>query len=324
MADTQNIIFRNSLNGYNKSDVNNYLIKINGEFSQREEAAKERAEKAETALRASEEHSNELALQIESLKAELDQKKSEISAMIEEKNNASNAENELIYELRERAETAEESLREQESVIASQFAQIEKLQEGLNSATEDGARIKAENEEELAELKRKAQLYEKTSANIGDTILSANKTAEEIIASAKEEARLLRESAEREASEKIEMVSFNIRRAEDSIWSKMKEASEESIAEITDSSEFARKIMEKALVEINRRNEEARHRIKINRETVSKRVKIDMDSIGKHDTTAEISGHAKAQSEKTEKTERKEKSRTYSFFGGEAFRKSKK
>ena len=72
MSDTKNVVFRNAVGGYNKNDVNEYLVRISAEIMEREEAAAERVKRAE----------KESAEYIEKL-AELEEKLSSLAAQIE-------------------------------------------------------------------------------------------------------------------------------------------------------------------------------------------------------------------------------------------------
>ena len=40
MSDTKNVVFRSAVGGYNKNDVNEYLVRQSAELTEREEAAK--------------------------------------------------------------------------------------------------------------------------------------------------------------------------------------------------------------------------------------------------------------------------------------------
>ena len=276
MSDIKNVVFRSSISGYNKSDVNEYLVRMSQEFNEREAAVRERAERAEKEAQASEEKLAELEgctenykIQIAEITARLD---NALGEKLELENKAARADKETVSEYEAR-------IKEQDAVIARQFEEIDSLREELENTREKLAGLDSTNEK-YEELSRKAQLYEKTSANIGDAIISANKTAEEIVAAAKEEARLLAEQAQRELDEKRRALEESARRALESIFGKLASAASENRKEVAGASAYAYQIIDKALADIKNRNDSVNTRLKNYEDNLWKSIKDDLDAVG--------------------------------------------
>lgn len=136
MADKDNVLFRTSVNGFNKSDVNSYIMKINAEL----EAADKTAENSKK--------------ETDKIKADLKDALSEL-------------------------EEAKKELAEQNSIISAQYEEIDALKEKLAALPE-----RAEKAEDDS-LSEKAELYEKMSAEIGDVLIDAKKSANEYLSRAK-------------------------------------------------------------------------------------------------------------------------------------------
>ena len=275
MADTKNVVFRTAIKGYNKSDVNEYLVRMSEESTAREDAARERALRAEKEAR-------EYELEIEDLKSDSEKLRTELSETVEELNKARAEINELesrpIEIDTEGIALRDQKIGEQEAIIAKQFEEIDSLREQLAKANE----LQKEADDENAryeELMRKAQLYDKTSANIGDAIISAKKTAEEIVAAAKEEARILTDRAQKELEDKRKAIEESSQRAFESIFSKLLAAASENRKEVAGASAYAAQVFEKAISEIKARNESANTKLKNYEDSLWKSIRDDLDSI---------------------------------------------
>ena len=150
--------------------------------------------------------------------------------------------------------------------------EIEELRAKLSDSDSD--------KERYEELSKKAALYEKTSANIGEAIISANKTAEEIISAAKEEARLLTERAQKELDEKRKSLEESSRRAMESIFGKLTLAASEGRKDISSASSYTYQVLEKALEDIKSRNNSSEAKLKNHEESLWRSIKDDLDSVG--------------------------------------------
>lgn len=169
--------FRTSVSGFNKADVLEYLDKLNADF--REESVRTAA-----ALEEKNKRIEALTAEAEQLRAELEEQKAmyegavEIAAGI--KQELVDAQEEL-EKTKTELEKAGQALAESEAVIASQTELIDGL--GKQDKTED----------EAGETEEKADPYDGMSSQIGDILIAANKSAEEIIAGANERARRIDE-----------------------------------------------------------------------------------------------------------------------------------
>ena len=175
------VYFRTSLGGFNREDVNSYIEKLNGEFAERERTAKRKTDALESKL------------------AELENAKSELERALA------------------RASALETAAAEREKLIAEQLARIEEQNRTIDALRRERgeAQSRAESlDERLASLSdaiAKSEKYDDVSAQIGEIILSAKSTADEIIEAAKREADDMRRTADEQLENAA--ASFNARAA---------------------------------------------------------------------------------------------------------------
>lgn len=268
MSEIKDVMFRTSLSGYNKADVNEYLISANNSFTEKENLLRTKAERAEKEAEQAKEKAAELERDI------LD--KETQNADLRKNLFETEAEKQTLLD---DATALRTKVEESERVIAKQYEEIESLKNKI----EELERTKAEAPEvdsEYDELLKKARLYDKTSSNIGETIISANKTAEEIIASAREEARILTERTERELEEKKRAFEETSKHATESIFGKLVSAASEIKRDIVSSSNFTYQTLDRAFADIKSRNESVSVKIKNYEESTWKSIRCDLDSIG--------------------------------------------
>ena len=175
------VYFRTSLGGFNREDVNSYIEKMNSEFAERERAATRKREALEAKLS-----------ELETAKSELQQALSRASA------------------LEEAAAAREKLIAEQLTRIEEQNRTIENLRLERSAACERAESL----DERLASLSdaiAKSEKYDDVSAQLGEIILSAKSTADEIIENAKREADAMRKSADEQMESAA--ASFNARAA---------------------------------------------------------------------------------------------------------------
>ena len=216
MENTKNVVFRSSMKGYNKSDVNNYLVKFNAEVTEREENAKaeikaatQKAEKAEKDALEAQKKAEEYKERIIALEAEKDA----LAAQLQ---------------------------REQEENLRLEDEMQETI-ETKGETADDG---------EIAELRQKAALYDQNSANIGETLISAKKMAQEIIDSANKEANARDERSRAETEARKRALEESAKAASDSVFASLRLISEEGKCEVAAVREYAQTILEKALDDI--------------------------------------------------------------------------
>ncbi|MBE6631398.1 MAG: DivIVA domain-containing protein, partial [Ruminococcaceae bacterium] len=85
MSEAKNVVFRSAVSGYNKTDVNEYLLRIVGEFNEKEEALKKKTEYAEKETSALKEKLDEMENLLDEQKSVLNQKNSELDRVTLEK-----------------------------------------------------------------------------------------------------------------------------------------------------------------------------------------------------------------------------------------------
>ena len=216
MENSKNVVFRSSMRGYNKSDVNNYLVKFNAEAAEREESAKAeakaanaRADKAEKAAEEARKLSEEYKEKIAALEAERD-------------------------------ELAQKLQHEQEENV--------RLEDEMQIVAEEQDEIP--ESDELAELRQKAALYDENSASIGETLISAKKMAQEILDNANKEATMREERSRAEADARKRALEESAKAASDSVFASLRLIAEEGKCEVAAVREYAQTILEKALDDI--------------------------------------------------------------------------
>ena len=168
--------FRTSLSGFNKADVLEYLDKQNADFL-------EESRRSAAALEEKSKKIEELSAAADKLTAELSDAKSQAE---EAKAKAE--------ELAAALEDAKRALSESEAVIASQTELIDSLKKEAEAHEADGTGKDAETE-------RKAELYDGMSSQLGDILITANKSADEIIDAANKKAEAINAEAVRSAEE---------------------------------------------------------------------------------------------------------------------------
>ena len=175
------VYFRTSLGGFNREDVNSYIEKLNGEFAERERAAKRKADALEARL-----------TELENAKSELERALARVSAL-------------------------EAAAAEREKLIAGQLTRIDEQNAAIESLRRERGEAQsraASLDERLASLSdaiAKSEKYDDVSAQIGEIILSAKSTADEIIENARREADAMRGSADEQLESAA--ASFNARAA---------------------------------------------------------------------------------------------------------------
>lgn len=262
MADNKNVIFRNSLKGYNKSDVNSYLLKMTEDFEKKEKELRDRLSACEKELGAASEKLSafgEANDETETLRLRIKElEEAEKNSVTDDKYNA--------------------VIAEKQRTIGEQNLKIESLTLELEELKKRAAADK-ETVQSYEETVKKAKMYEKTSANIGDVIISANRTADEIIFAAKEKARIIYEESERAAEERRRKVSEASKRALDGIFSKFRAAALENRESAKATREFAARKTEEVLLEIEAREAAEKTRLDEYEKNLWQDIRNDVNSI---------------------------------------------
>ncbi len=302
MSDIKNVVFRNAIGGYNKSDVNEYIVRSSAELMEREAAANERVKRAESESGELSEKLGVLEVELDRAKAEIAEKDAQIAKISAEKqlleDSALMQADEASKEINDGTFEGDEKVLKldfdrQEAIISEQYNEIESLKSEIERLKEQAPEIEI-TKEKYDELIKKAALYDKTSASIGDTLISANKTAEEIISAAREEARILEEKAERELEEKRKSIEETSKRAMESIFSKLQLAAAESRRDVISVTSYTYSVLERAVEDIKSKSSNSEIKIKSYEDSIWRGVKDDLNSIStyrahedKKKTTAE-------------------------------------
>ncbi len=268
MADNKNVIFRNSLKGYNKSDVNSYLLKMTEDFEKKEKELRDRLTACEKELSAASEklsafdeandETETLKLRIKELEEAAKNAEAEKNSVTDDKYNAAIAEKQRTID-------------EQNLKIESLTLELEELKKRADADKE--------TVQSYEETVKKARMYEKTSANIGDVIISANRTADEIVFAAKEKARIIYEESEKAAEERRREVSEASKRALDGIFSKFRAAALENRESAKATREFASRKTEEVLLEIEAREAAEKTRLDEYEKNLWQDIRDDVNSI---------------------------------------------
>ena len=169
MAKEKMVFFRTALGGFNRDDVNAYIEKLNAEFSERERIARKKLENA-------------------------DAKCADLEATVSAKIAENNEINAKLQEALDRVAAMEEEAAQREALIGEYREVIDSQKEEI--AALEASRIASESEiselsariESLSEAICKSEKYDDISGQIGEIILSAKSTAEDIIAKAEKDA----------------------------------------------------------------------------------------------------------------------------------------
>ncbi len=191
-------LFRNALNGYNKSDVAEYIERMNSEFQSeklRLQSAIADSEKLIVEKKDLEVKQTELLQQIERLKAECEDA------------------NKRYEELKLKAADKEQLIAAQNDALDKFCSEVEALKN------------KCTNQEGTApESTEKARLYDAMSSQIGDILINANKNAEEIICSANKKSEEIINSAKQKAEESDNRIREQAKVLSDSFLTQIKES----------------------------------------------------------------------------------------------------
>ena len=169
MAKQRDVAFRSAMSGYNRKDVNAYIIEINREFEAREAELRAQITAAEEATVKTD--------------AELQTAREEMRAALRDKEAAES----ILAALRESGE----ALKDENARLTEQIAALQaKVAEAEKAAALDP---------ESDEIK-KSMKYDQISAQIGDILINANSSADRIVAAANAEATRIMTETEDEAT----------------------------------------------------------------------------------------------------------------------------
>lgn len=225
MADNGKM-FRTSISGYNKDDVNRYILEIDKKSKETAEtmSSEIKALTAETeslslSLRKTVEENAELSAKLTELQEELDNLQAKLQAksaeneeiskeykacktLLKEKNTALSAASVENTSLKQRLDSLTANVSAKDTQLKAAAEKYAADLETLRTAYETeltAAREAAKPDESAA---YKLNMYEKISSQIGDILINANRSSDEIISSARAEAEKLLTQTNDEASER--------------------------------------------------------------------------------------------------------------------------
>ena len=214
----KNVVFRTSMGGFNKADVTAYIDKQNAEFRKVTQSLND-------LLR---EKDNE----IEELK--------ERAERAETDNSALEAKDARIAELEEKISALEFEISELKDDVAMKDAEIAELNEKTSG--------------EASENERKAGLYDDMSSQVGDILISANKSADGIIAEANARAAEIDQRAESDAKELRLAFTANMTKISEDCKKGAGEAAEEYRAKMRAEIDQLRRTLTDAVVSVDEKS----------------------------------------------------------------------
>lgn len=162
MSETKNVAFRSAIGGYNREDVNRYILDLNRDFADKERDSA-------NALAAADANLTEAKQDVEKLKCEKEAATAEIAALSAE--------------------------------LDAARADISSLKAKLAAAEETSASLRRELETRPVSTNAdKSEKYDQISAQIGDIMISATTSADAIVAAANEQASKIMSETEDEAN----------------------------------------------------------------------------------------------------------------------------
>ncbi len=221
MSKEKMVYFRTALGGFKRDDVNSYIEKLNLDFAERERLAKKRLEAANAKI------------------DELENKISELDTA-----------NAHIAELEREAETREKLIAEYITKVEQQATEIDNLNASKDDA-ESEISLLTEKIASLSEAISKSEKYDDISGQIGEIILSARSTAEDIIAKAEDDAKAKRAAADSEMENAA--ASFNARAATAAyaVKSQMKKLARDSYATVAERANETSEMLRNLAAHIN-------------------------------------------------------------------------
>lgn len=192
-------MFRSSMSGFNKEDVNKYIIDMNNEFTAKEEEYKCEINSLKQRLAVSAERLNEAATSLETVSETKEQLKAAEDMLTSEKEAREAAEKGRIdaesrlSEAQAKLEELMTKLAETESALSSVKKELSEIPPVL--ATEGNINV-LDNSETDSD---KIRLYDELRGNIGDIIINANKNADDIVKEAEKKASAIADTSREKA-----------------------------------------------------------------------------------------------------------------------------
>lgn len=234
MSKDTSVKFKSSLSGYNRKNVNEYILQLNNTFTEKEE---------------------KLTLDLASAEKKLAQFKAELEAKIAALEAEKASADGIIAQQKELIDsiTGENTvLKEENAQMKAELAEIEKrLDEELPPVPDT----------EKTEANGNVGFYDKMTSQIGTLMINANTAAESIKENAQMEANIIRDRAISEAENIKNEMYRKARIALDDLSQDIKLALEDSLNEALSSISEIRADTDDLLRRIRTRNSEINHKI---------------------------------------------------------------
>jgi len=188
--------FRNAFSGYHKEDVNTYIKEMDLQHAKENEAVSKKLDsitaESET-LRQTVKNTEQLLQQIREQLAAAEAELASKEARIQELSASLQT---CQAQLASKDASIDALQSENESLVSTLAEKEKKMESAIQEAVEASSAKIAEMEQAMAataeETAYKVQMYDKLSTQIGDILLGANRSADDILSSAKSEADKLR------------------------------------------------------------------------------------------------------------------------------------
>ncbi len=206
MASTK--MFRSSIGGYNRDDVNSYIKETDSRHAEEIDALNAELEnlsarlgEALSKIEILENDKSALSCEIDALRAseaEFDKKLEERDAKIAETRKEAD-----FYRAESQAQiNVISSIKAEKDALIAEIEVLKSTYEQKNENEHDSCESASANDEDRESDAYKLGMYNKISSQLGDIMINANRTAEEIVAKAKTEAENIKASSEAEISQK--------------------------------------------------------------------------------------------------------------------------
>lgn len=231
MAKKDMVAFRNAINGYNKNDVNKYIQKLNNEFTDYEKKS---------------------VATLDDIKLELENEKKKDEQLDELRI--------ACDEMLQVCAQKEQRIKEQEQTILSLNEKLDRQKEQLDALTAERDNLLARLDEMGERLRNldgansKSERYDEISSQIGDLIISAKKTANEIIDNAKNDAGKIKEEINTQLTTAKEEATGMATSALNAINAILRATAEEALSEILSYVKDAQEEMSRLLVNLEGKN----------------------------------------------------------------------
>lgn len=310
-------VFRTSLSGFNKEDVNNYIIRMNREFREKEADYRDEIEQInadalgqseklkteisdlkavivsvennkvvlESKAKAADESAKKLEIENTLLKAKCESLERSLAEAVRNQPDDTMVSSIEIENITTRYEQEVETLRYAlasetekisacEKIISEQRELIDSMKEERDSlimakaGAEETSKLLSEQiqamttgNNEKDEVVEKSQLYDQISRQVGDILINASKTSDEIIDRANVRAHEIIEEAENTADERKEFIEDTADEILRKFRKEMNFAAEQCFAEISTSLTEIQYDTSALLAEIEKRNRELAEKI---------------------------------------------------------------